>query len=159
MGLQKGMTREERETGDAGIEPLGSGRGWTPGASGGPGSREAQLAHLTCNKWDSAAGGTDACRLDLVMEGCGSPILIDSQRQGHLLRKEEEGQGDIRWCRNNHPGVWESELTRDIDQGCQESHLRLMVTNLVRPVSRAVFSIQMLRCRGGAGRGFTLPET
>lgn len=92
-------------------------------------SREAQLAHFTCNKWESAeSGGTDACRLDLVMDGCGSPILIDSQRQGHLLRKEEEGQGDIRWCRNNHPGVWESELTRDIDQGCQESHLRLMVT-------------------------------
>lgn len=80
--------------------------------------------------------------------------LIDSQKQGHLLRKEEESQGDVRWCRNNHPGVWESDLTREIDQGHQESYLRLMVINLLRPVSRTVFSfshIQMLRCRGRAG--------
>lgn len=149
------MVQEERETGVSGIEPLGTGRGRNPGASGGSGLPEKPSWYISLVTSEKAGSvGTDACESDLVMDGCGSPILIDSQRQGHLLRKEEEGQGDIRWCKNNHPGVWESELTRDIDQGCQESHLRLMVTNVVRPVSRAVFAfsgVQMLRCGGGAG--------
>lgn len=47
MGLQKGMIREERETGDAGIEPLGTRRGWTPGARGGPGLPEKPSWHIS----------------------------------------------------------------------------------------------------------------
>lgn len=66
--------------------------------------------------------GPDTSRfVDVVMGGCGSSILIDNQRGGHQSERGGESKADMRWCRNNHPREWETELTREIDQGCQES--------------------------------------
>lgn len=58
--------------------------------------------------------------MDVVMGGCGSSILIDNQRAGHQSERGGE-KGDMSWCRNNHPREWETKLTREIDQGCQQS--------------------------------------
>lgn len=70
------MIQEEPETGNAGIEPLGTERGWNPGMSGGSGLAEKPswcISFVTSGKVESV--GTDAGRLvDLVMEGCGRSL-------------------------------------------------------------------------------------
>lgn len=88
-GTIGGNDPEEWEAADAGTEPLVAGRGWNLGMSGEAGLGRKPGWFISFGAGEKVESvGSDAGRLvDLVMGGCESSILIDDQRQGHLLRK------------------------------------------------------------------------
>lgn len=69
----------------------------------------------------AASVGTDTGRgADLVMTGCGSSILIDDRRQGHLMREMRKAR-EKRDGADNRARVWERELTGKKKQGRRPS--------------------------------------
>lgn len=84
--------------------------------------------------------GTDAGRrVDLVMRGCGSSILIGDGRQGHPMSKRRKA-GEIR---NGVDSVMLEHFAGRNTAGMPAllgRYLRLMVINVRRPVSGIVCS-------------------
>lgn len=88
-GTREGNDLEEWEAADVGTEPLVAGRGWNPGMSGEAGLGQKPIWVISFGAGEKAESvGTDAGILgNSVRGGCESSILVDDQRQGHLLRK------------------------------------------------------------------------
>lgn len=83
-GTREGNDLEEWEAADVGTEPLLLGG---DGIQAGLGQKPSWVISFGAGE-KAESVGTDAGRLgNSVRGGCESSILVDDQRQGHLLRK------------------------------------------------------------------------